>query len=441
VAVDTNTGVATNANTNTAVDTNTGVATNANTNTAVDTNTGVATNANTNTAVDTNTGVATNANTNTAVDTNTNTATTVNPNTNTQTNVNTGTGTATTVDQTTGVQTQVDPTTNTQTTVDPTTNTQTTTNTSTGAQVKTNVEEPKVVQATPLGEDPRIKQLQDRVDQLISAGLTQSAATSAAMSELTGQLTTLNQQQTAQREAEKQAAQRAATQKGIQSLQDILNPATPKQANVLPTVSPLQTSGASKFVSPLAAFLATVESGKYTQPQPQQTNMTPQPQQSDRFAYGKEQSIDDLLDPYGERKSEPATVGFKAGGLAAPLFAMGGGTRYGRFAKGGLDVVHHSGKSRVDFRKGDAVTGPGDGQSDDIPAMLADGEYVLDSEIVAALGNGSTKAGSELLDEFRKHIRSHKRGGPLDEIPAPSKSPLEYLSMAKKSLGKRASKG
>jgi hypothetical protein len=267
--------------------------------------------------------------------------------------------------------------------------------------------------------------------------LDQTTATNAAMSELTGQLSTLTQQQTAQREAEKQAAQRAATQRGIQSLQDILNPTTPKPANVLPTVSPLQTSGASKFVSPLAAFLATVESGKYTQPQPQQTNMTPQPQQSDRFAYGKEQSIDDLLDPYGERKSEPATVGFKAGGLATPMFAAGGGTRYGQYAKGGLNVVHHSGKTRVDFRHGDAVTGPGDGQSDDIPAMLADGEFVFPADVVAALGNGSTKAGSDKLYDMMHSIRAHARSSGPKDLPPPAKSPLEYLKKTSKQKSAR----
>jgi hypothetical protein len=85
---------------------------------------------------------------------------------------------------------------------------------------------------------------------------------------------------------------------------------------------------------------------------------------------------------------------------------------------------------RVDFRHGDAVTGAGDGQSDDIPAMLADGEYVLDAEIVSALGNGSTKAGSELLDKFREEIRKHKRSGGLHTIPPKSKNPLEYLALA-----------
>ena len=55
---------------------------------------------------------------------------------------------------------------------------------------------------------------------------------------------------------------------------------------------------------------------------------------------------------------------------------------------------------------GAAVHGAGDGQSDDIPAMLADGEYVIDAETVAQIGNGSTKAGAQALDKFREGIRA-----------------------------------
>lgn len=85
---------------------------------------------------------------------------------------------------------------------------------------------------------------------------------------------------------------------------------------------------------------------------------------------------------------------------------------------------------RYDYRKGARVTGEGDGQSDDIPAWLADGEYVIDAETVAQLGNGSTKAGSDLLDRFREEIRDHKRSAKNDNIPPPSKSPMQYLAMA-----------
>ena len=59
-------------------------------------------------------------------------------------------------------------------------------------------------------------------------------------------------------------------------------------------------------------------------------------------------------------------------------------------------------------RGGFAVKGDGDGRSDDIPARLSDGEYVIDAETVALLGNGSNKAGAEALDQFRVNVRRHK---------------------------------
>lgn len=54
------------------------------------------------------------------------------------------------------------------------------------------------------------------------------------------------------------------------------------------------------------------------------------------------------------------------------------------------------------------VEGPGSGRSDDIPARLSDGEYVMDAETVALLGDGSSKAGAEKLDQLRTQLRKHK---------------------------------
>ena len=82
------------------------------------------------------------------------------------------------------------------------------------------------------------------------------------------------------------------------------------------------------------------------------------------------------------------------------------------------------------FRTGGSgkhVQGPGTGQSDDIPAMLADGEYVFDSDTVSALGDGSNKAGAAALDVMREAIRKHKRSAPIDKIPPKAKNPLSYL--------------
>ena len=101
--------------------------------------------------------------------------------------------------------------------------------------------------------------------------------------------------------------------------------------------------------------------------------------------------------------------------------------------KGGLPHVSNVPltQGRMDFRQGSAVHGEGDGQSDDIPAMLADGEYVIDAETVAQIGNGSTKAGAQALDKFREGIRAHKRSAPINKIPPKTKALTSYLKGAK----------
>jgi hypothetical protein len=49
--------------------------------------------------------------------------------------------------------------------------------------------------------------------------------------------------------------------------------------------------------------------------------------------------------------------------------------------------------------------GPGTGTSDEIPAQLSDGEYVMDANTVSLLGNGSNKAGAARLDALRSNLR------------------------------------
>jgi hypothetical protein len=74
------------------------------------------------------------------------------------------------------------------------------------------------------------------------------------------------------------------------------------------------------------------------------------------------------------------------------------------------------------------VRGQGDGQADKIPAMLSDGEYVMDAESVSALGNGSSEAGAKKLDEFRMNLRKHKRSAPIGKIPPKTKKLNKYMS-------------
>mgnify|MGYP003672331751 FL=1 len=74
------------------------------------------------------------------------------------------------------------------------------------------------------------------------------------------------------------------------------------------------------------------------------------------------------------------------------------------------------------------VEGNGTGRSDEIPAYLSDGEYVIDAETVALLGDGSNKAGASTLDNMRNNIRSHKgRALSQGQFSPDARSPLEYI--------------
>jgi hypothetical protein len=201
-----------------------------------------------------------------------------------------------------------------------------------------------------------------------------------------------------------------------------------------------------KVEGPLEAFFKQVQSGSYLpqstvqQPAPAPQSQQPvqsQPMQSDYFNYGQQNDITSILFGTG---GSPNPFGFKKGGMATPLMAAGGmtplmaagGTRHGKNAGRLMNVIPHSGKMRVDFRTGDAVTGEGDGQSDDIPAMLADGEFVFPADVVSALGNGSTKAGSDKLYEMMHSIRARARSNKPKDLPPPALSPLDYLKGSKK---------
>ena len=72
--------------------------------------------------------------------------------------------------------------------------------------------------------------------------------------------------------------------------------------------------------------------------------------------------------------------------------------------------------------------GGGSGRADTIPAKLSDGEYVMDAETVALLGDGSTDEGARKLEQLRRELRIHK-GKKLakGKISHNAKSPLAYI--------------
>jgi hypothetical protein len=68
------------------------------------------------------------------------------------------------------------------------------------------------------------------------------------------------------------------------------------------------------------------------------------------------------------------------------------------------------------------------GRSDDVPALLSRGEYVIDAETMALLGNGDPMAGADMMDKWRVNVRKHKgshlaKGG----ISPDAKTPDKYM--------------
>lgn len=112
---------------------------------------------------------------------------------------------------------------------------------------------------------------------------------------------------------------------------------------------------------------------------------------------------------------------YQAGGIASLTRdpRMGGavnpaeGYNFG-FAGGGMAAM-------PEYRAGGKLLrGPGDGMSDDIPAVirgkgiqraaLADGEFVIPADVVSHLGNGSTEAGAKKLYKMMEQIRRARTG-------------------------------
>lgn len=133
-----------------------------------------------------------------------------------------------------------------------------------------------------------------------------------------------------------------------------------------------------------------------------------------RYGYGPAQSFFDYV-PQGQPNTSRAFTGYEqAQAREDQGFYLGG-------MAGGGDMS-------VMPRNSFAVNGPGTGRSDEIPAMLSDGEYVMDAETVALLGDGSPKAGANRLDQFRINVRKDKgRNLVKGEFSANAKRPEHYL--------------
>ena len=174
----------------------------------------------------------------------------------------------------------------------------------------------------------------------------------------------------------------------------------------------------SKFKNPLEKLQSLTKELKGSDAPMTSPISQTSPANSSFYTYGATPlSVDSILNGSSNNQETPVQ-GFKKGGYVAPLSVLG-------------SIKRKDG--RHDFRHGAHVAGEGDGQSDDIPAMLADGEFVFPADVVSALGNGSTKAGTDKLYKMMEEIRKKARSTKVDDLPPPAlKSPLDYLKGRKK---------
>jgi hypothetical protein len=344
------------------------------------------------------TGITTKTEVNT--DNNATTVTETNPDSNvtTKTEINVNPDTNTTVE----VKTETNPDTNTQT--------NTVINTDTNIKTEINVDTNTVV-ATETNLDTNIKtnittNVDKIIEDLIGIGVKPADALKIAVEEVKEDAKSTKKDKSGSATTKKAA--------GIGGIPMFMS--TPYEDTDFEHQS-LYTKGKVKpFEGVLDEFMRRLE-GEPSAPD-QITTKPESKMDSDYFVYGSQTDIDDVLS-----QTPPNTIPT----LNVPAFGMRTGGLVPPFAGGG-PLTMAAGKLRKDYRQGDAVEGPGDGQSDDIPAMLADGEFVLPADVVAALGNGSNKAGADKLYDMMHNIRRQARQGKPEDLPKPAKSPLSYIS-------------
>ena len=109
-----------------------------------------------------------------------------------------------------------------------------------------------------------------------------------------------------------------------------------------------------------------------------------------------------LLDITGPEGYDPEVYLMAAKGGEVTGFAAGSGQR----------IEHPDGKVKEHPKRIGEIAGPGTGTSDDIPAMLSDGEFVMTAQAVRNAGGGSRKEGAKRMYQMMKNLEN---GGRLSQ--------------------------
>jgi len=141
----------------------------------------------------------------------------------------------------------------------------------------------------------------------------------------------------------------------------------------------------------------------------------------------RQKKLENLISYANRAKTPTAPMGFNQTPVAVQAQQAAQGAAQAQpesmqlAAAGGIMGADHS--SLGGYATGGAprlLKGPGDGMSDNIPAViankqparLADGEFVIPADVVSHLGNGSTDAGAKHLNTMMSNVRKARTGNP-----------------------------
>ena len=107
---------------------------------------------------------------------------------------------------------------------------------------------------------------------------------------------------------------------------------------------------------------------------------------------------------FEQPEMEEAPDPFNLGGQSAWDLVAANPAKYRVFGSGGPYGAAQGGSTSDFPRRDGAIAGPGTGTSDDIPAMLSDGEFVMTAQAVRGAGNGSRENGvRKMYDIMRSY--------------------------------------
>jgi hypothetical protein len=190
----------------------------------------------------------------------------------------------------------------------------------------------------------------------------------------------------------------------------------PRRQEEEPVYMPPAYTPPMVYESPYASPSPVYEQTPYIPPVEEEQVFIPRPQLTEEVPIEAEQPYIprrrelDFMSPFSE--VDEGVIPFNYGGAVGEDYNLG-------FAGGGMPGEYAAGGKLLD--------GPGDGMSDDIPAVirgkgvqraaLADGEFVIPADVVSHLGNGSTKAGAKKLYDMMARVRQ-ARTGKTKQAPA-----------------------